>query len=47
MSEVSAEVKSNYYYEFFKRSIDVICSIIGLIALSPIFLIVSILIKLE
>ena len=47
MSEVSAEVKSNYYYEFFKRSIDVICSIMGLIALSPIFLIVSILIRLE
>lgn len=47
MSEVSAEVKSNYYYEFFKRSIDVICSIIGLISLSPIFLIVSILIRLE
>ena len=41
------EVKSNYYYEFFKRSIDVICSIIGLISLSPIFLIVSILIRLE
>ena len=47
MSEVSAEVTSNYYYEFFKRSIDVICSIMGLIALSPIFLIVSILIRLE
>ena len=47
MSEVSAEVKSNYYHEFFKRSIDVICSIIGLISLSPIFLIVSILIRLE
>ena len=47
MSEVRAEVKSNYYYEFFKRSIDVICSIIGLISLSPIFLIVSILIRLE
>ena len=47
MSEVSAEVKSNYYYEFFKRSIDVICSIIGLISLSPIFLIVSILIRFE
>ena len=47
MSEVSTEVKSNYYYEFFKRSIDVICSIIGLISLSPIFLIVSILIRLE
>lgn len=34
-------------YDFVKRIMDVICSVIGLIILSPIFLIVAILIKAE
>lgn len=34
-------------YYFLKRTIDIICSLLGLIALSPVFLITSICIKLE
>ena len=34
-------------YLFIKRSIDIICSLAGIIVLSPIFLIVAILIKIE
>ena len=40
------ERESNLYL-FIKRSIDIICSLAGIIVLSPIFLIVSILIKIE
>lgn len=38
---------SSFVYRFIKRVIDVICSILGIIALSPVFIIVSVLIKLE
>lgn len=34
-------------YKFFKRVIDVVCSLVGLLGLSPVLIIVSILIKLE
>ena len=34
-------------YLFIKRSIDIICSLAGIIVLSPVFLIVSVLIKIE
>ena len=40
------ERESNLYL-FIKRSIDVICSLAGIIVLSPVFLIVAILIKIE
>ncbi|MDU5111975.1 MAG: sugar transferase [Clostridium sp.] len=39
--------ESKIIYEFFKRSLDIIASICGLILLSPVLLIVSILIKME
>ena len=39
--------EKNFTYEFAKRGIDIICSLVGMILLSPIFLIVIILIKLE
>ncbi len=34
-------------YKFFKRVIDVVCSLVGLLVLSPVLIIISILIKLE
>lgn len=34
-------------YKFFKRAIDVVCSLAGLLVLSPVLIIISILIKLE
>lgn len=34
-------------YKFFKRVIDVVCSLVGLLVLSPVLIVVSILIKLE
>ena len=34
-------------YLFIKRSIDIICSLAGIIVLSPVFLIVAVLIKIE
>ena len=40
-------IKSRYIYTFFKRGIDIIASICGLIILSPIFIITSILVKIE
>ena len=40
------ERESNLYL-FIKRSIDIICSLDGIIVLSPIFLIGAILIKIE
>jgi lipopolysaccharide/colanic/teichoic acid biosynthesis glycosyltransferase len=36
-----------YVYRFFKRMIDIVASVIGLIVLSPVFLIVSLAIKAE
>ena len=38
---------SGFIYRFLKRVIDIICSILGIIVLSPVLIIVSILIKLE
>jgi exopolysaccharide biosynthesis polyprenyl glycosylphosphotransferase len=36
-----------YVYRFFKRALDIVASVIGLIVLSPVFLIVSLAIKAE
>ena len=47
MSEVIENERSNVLYEVIKRIIDIVASFIGLILLSPLILIVSILIKLE
>ena len=47
MSEVIENERSNTLYEVIKRIIDVVASFTGLILLSPLILIVSILIKLE
>ena len=47
MSEVIANERSNTLYEVTKRIIDILGSFTGLILLSPLILIVSILIKLE
>ena len=37
----------NFIYKFIKRVLDIVCSILGIIVLSPILVIVSILIKLD
>lgn len=37
--------QSKPVYEFFKRAFDIICSFLGLIILSPVFLIISVLVK--
>lgn len=47
MSEVIENKRNNALYEVIKRIIDIVASFIGLILLSPLMLIVSILIKLE
>ena len=47
MSEVIENERSNILYEVIKRIIDIVASFIGLILLSPLILIVSMLIKLE
>ena len=47
MSEVIENERSNVLYEVIKRIIDIVASFTGLIVLSPLMLIVSILIKLE
>ena len=47
MSEVIENERSNTLYEVIKRIIDIVASFTGLIVLSPLMLIVSILIKLE
>ena len=47
MSEVIENERSNVLYEVIKRIIDIVASFIGLILLSPLILIVSMLIKLE
>ena len=44
---IQIERKENNLYEVSKRALDVIASFLGLVILSPIFLIVAILIKLE
>lgn len=38
-------VKPKPIYDFVKRVFDIVCSLIGLIVLSPVFIILSILIK--
>lgn len=38
-------VKPNPIYDFVKRVFDIVCSLIGLIVLSPVFIILSILVK--
>ena len=43
----SAPDKTSNTYLFFKRAIDIICSFLGLIVLSPLFLILAFLIKLD
>ena len=47
MSEVIENERSNTLYEVIKRIIDIVASFTGLILLSPLILIVSMLIKLE
>ena len=44
---VAEEINQNGTYLFIKRFIDILASLFGLILLSPIFLIVALLIKLE
>ena len=46
MSEVIENERSNTLYEVIKRIIDIVASFTGLILLSPLILIVSMLIKL-
>lgn len=46
-SEIKSYTNSSFMYRFIKRIIDIVCSLLGLIVLSPILIIVSILIKLE
>ena len=46
-SNSESHAKINFIYKFIKRLFDIVCSILGIIILSPIFIIVSILIKLE
>lgn len=46
-TDIDEHKETNFIYKFIKRFFDIICSIIGIIILSPIFIIVSILIKLE
>lgn len=52
MGNIDINVRTNneenhFVYKFFKRTLDIICSLIGLIILSPIFLLVGILISIE
>lgn len=44
---IQVRKRQNIFYEVFKRALDFLAALLGLILLSPIFLIVSILIKLE
>ena len=41
------QIESRIGYCFFKRTMDIICSLMGLIILSPLLIIISILIKIE
>lgn len=45
--QVAEEEEGRLGYCFLKRTMDVICSLVGLIILSPIFLVVTILIRVE
>ena len=45
--QIEEEEDSRIGYCFLKRTLDVVCSLIGLIVLSPIFFVVAILIRLE
>ena len=45
--EISKILEESKLYLFIKRSIDIICSLAGIIVLSPVFLIVAVLIKIE
>ncbi|WP_418223280.1 sugar transferase [Clostridium isatidis] len=44
---IQVRKRQNIFYEVFKRALDFLAALLGLILLSPIFLVVSILIKLE
>ena len=46
-TEIESHKEINFIYKFTKRVFDIVCSILGIIILSPIFIIVSMLIKLE
>ncbi|MEX3618257.1 sugar transferase [Paenibacillus glucanolyticus] len=46
-TKFAPEEKSKLVYLMIKRTIDIICALVGLLLLAPFFLIVSILIKLE
>ncbi len=46
-NDVSVNFKNKYLYDAFKRVFDIISSALGLIILSPMFIVVSILIKKE
>ena len=46
-SDRESHKEINFIYKFIKRFFDIVCSVLGIIILSPIFIIVSILIKLE
>lgn len=46
-SDVKSYKEINFIYKFIKRFFDIVCSILGIIILCPVFIIVSILIKLE
>jgi exopolysaccharide biosynthesis polyprenyl glycosylphosphotransferase len=49
-NEIESKILSKndrFCYEYIKRSIDIVGSLIGLVVLSPVFIIVSILIKLD
>ena len=41
------KVKQGIYARFFKRPLDIICAFLGLILLSPVFLVVAILVKIK
>lgn len=45
--QVNAEVKEKIVYDFIKRVMDIVGSIVGLILLSPVFLILFILVKID
>lgn len=44
---VAIDIDSKYIYHFFKRLLDIIGSVIGLVILFPIFVIVAVVIKIE
>ncbi len=46
-ANVGTEIAAKPVYEFFKRGFDIICSVIGLVLASPLFLVFSILIAAE